>query len=236
MSKETGIIKIHNKEYKTVALRVNEFRQTHNIDLGITTELVEANDSVVIMRASIADKDGFVIGTGYAEEQRNSTMINKTSALENCETSAIGRALAACGYAGTEYASANEVENAIHQQKQPYTPQQKKAFKSFIDADDSLGLYLFSKRVEAEVYTVLFKEFISTAPMGEKGKKREEYGEFLASGEGVFFDIIKGLEDGDLSVVDENIEDCSETTVALLKSQLNAAQKKTFNEINGVGK
>ena len=119
MAKDTGKISIHGKEYKTVALRVNEIRDKLGYTVGITTEIVEANAEIVIMKASVTDKDGFVIGTGYAEEKRGSSMINKTSALENCETSAIGRALAACGYAGTEYASANEVENAIHQQNAP---------------------------------------------------------------------------------------------------------------------
>jgi hypothetical protein len=110
-----GIVNIHGKQYKTVALRVNEFRENHQ-DWGIVTEVVEADEKIVIMRAAILNEQDRIIGTGYAEEQRGSSMINKTSALENCETSAIGRALAACGYAGTEYASANEVENAIHQQ------------------------------------------------------------------------------------------------------------------------
>ena len=125
MSKE-GIVSIHGKEYKTVALRVNEFRDEFADAMGITTEIIEANDKIVIMKASIINPEGFVVGTGHAEEQRNSTMINKTSALENCETSAIGRALAACGFAGTEYASANEVENAIHQQNAPLAKISKK--------------------------------------------------------------------------------------------------------------
>jgi hypothetical protein len=111
-----GIVKIHGREYKTVAKRVQEFREEHP-DWSIVTELVNADDSMVIMKAAILDHDGRILGTGYAEENRSASQINKTSALENCETSAIGRALAACGYAGSEYASANEVQNAIEQQK-----------------------------------------------------------------------------------------------------------------------
>lgn len=125
--KET--ITIHGKEYKPVAMRVNEFRSEHP-DWGIRTELV-MNDATVIIKASVVTSEDFVIGTGYAEETRNSSQINRTSALENCETSAIGRALAACGYGGTEYASANEVENAIHQQQTQTVkidPKQKKEF------------------------------------------------------------------------------------------------------------
>jgi hypothetical protein len=52
-----GVVKIHGKEYKTVALRVAEFRQAHP-DYTISTELVEANDVLVIMKASILDNDG----------------------------------------------------------------------------------------------------------------------------------------------------------------------------------
>jgi hypothetical protein len=68
------------------------------------------------MKATISDEKGRVIATGHAEEVRASSQINKTSALENAETSAIGRALAALGMAGTEFASADEVAQAIKQQ------------------------------------------------------------------------------------------------------------------------
>ena len=111
-----GIIKIHNKEYKTVALRVTEFlaSPTHK-DWSIETDLISDGTNVV-MKSTIKDVDGRVRGTGYAEEVRGSTNINKTSAMENAETSCIGRALAAVGFGGTEYASANEVTDAIIQQ------------------------------------------------------------------------------------------------------------------------
>ena len=112
---DTGIINIHGKEYKTVALRVAEFRERHK-DWGIETDLV-SDGEMVVMRAVVRDENDRIRGTGYAEEKRGATKINSTSALENCETSAIGRALASVGLAGTEYASANEVTNAILQQK-----------------------------------------------------------------------------------------------------------------------
>lgn len=112
----SGIIKIHNKEYKTVALRVTEFlaSPTHK-DWSIETDLISDGTNVV-MKATVKDSDARVRGTGYAEEVRGSTNINKTSAMENAETSCIGRALAAVGFAGVEYASANEVTDAIIQQ------------------------------------------------------------------------------------------------------------------------
>lgn len=109
-------VKIHGKEYKTVAERVTELHKDNkNKSLSIETELVSWSDGVVIFKSTVTTGSG--VFTGYAYEKENASQINKTSALENCETSSIGRAIAAAGYSGTEYASANEVQNAIEQQK-----------------------------------------------------------------------------------------------------------------------
>lgn len=114
--KDTGVVNIHGKEYKTVAKRVDEFRKEHETNLAIITSIVDRDEETVVMKAEIIDKDGRTIATGFAEEHRAASQINKTSALENCETSAIGRALANFGLGGGEYASADEVANAIQQQ------------------------------------------------------------------------------------------------------------------------
>jgi len=111
----TGVVNIRGKEYQTVALRVQKFREAHP-EWELSTEIIEANEKFVIMQARIYNTDGKCIATGHAEEFRAASQINSTSALENAETSAIGRALAAAGWGGTEFASANEVQNAIHQQ------------------------------------------------------------------------------------------------------------------------
>lgn len=117
--KDTGIVNIHGKEYKTVAKRVDEFRKDHKTEMSIITSIIVADEKTVVMKAEISDKEGRIIATGFAEEKRDASTINKTSALENCETSAIGRALANFGLGGGEYASADEVANAINQQSQP---------------------------------------------------------------------------------------------------------------------
>lgn len=114
----TGIVNIRGKEYQTVALRVQKFREQHP-DWSIITALVSRDSETVVMLASVINDQGRIIATGHAEEFRSASQINATSALENCETSAIGRALAAAGFGGTEFASANEVQNAIHQQSNP---------------------------------------------------------------------------------------------------------------------
>ncbi len=119
-----GVIHLHGRQYKTVSLRVHEFREQHPIDEGwaITTKLVHCDAETVLFRASILDPQGREIAIGFAEEKRTARGINSTSALENCETSAIGRALAAAGYAGTEYASADELVSALNQQQQQGAP------------------------------------------------------------------------------------------------------------------
>lgn len=125
-------VKIHNKEYFTVAERIARFRENYP-DYSIITELVTDHGEVIIMKASILF-EGSVISTGFAEEVRGSTQINQTSALENCETSAVGRALAFFGLAGTEIASADEVAAAITQQreKELYT-----SFQQTTEANES---------------------------------------------------------------------------------------------------
>jgi len=104
-------IKIHNKEYTTVAERIAQMRDEH-ADWTLEAEVLSAAD-IVQIKATIRNEEGRVMGTGHAEEVRGSSNINSTSALENCETSAWGRALAACGWGGEQVASANEVSDAI---------------------------------------------------------------------------------------------------------------------------
>jgi hypothetical protein len=116
MAKDSGIVNIHGKEYQTVAYRVKNFRQAHP-DFSLLTEIVIRDADCAVMKATIADPSGRVIATGHSEEYRASSTINRTSALENAETSAIGRALAAFGMGGTEFATADEVASAISQQK-----------------------------------------------------------------------------------------------------------------------
>lgn len=109
-------IDIKGKQYASVASRVEAFR-THFPTASIETILIHDDERRVVIQAKILiDKN--IIATGYAEEIRGEGWINSTSALENAETSAIGRALSAFGLSGSEYASSNEVTNAITQQTQ----------------------------------------------------------------------------------------------------------------------
>jgi deoxycytidylate deaminase len=108
-------VAIHGKQYYTVAERVEAFRADYP-DYTIETQLIHVDDEKVIMKALIMNGEQ-LISTGYAEELRASSNINRTSAVENCESSAVGRALAFFKYAGDSLASADEVQNAIGQQE-----------------------------------------------------------------------------------------------------------------------
>lgn len=100
------------KLYSTVATRVESLRLVTGDEYGIETEILHGDEDVVRMKCTVKDRNGRVVSTGHAEEIRGSSWINETSALEACETSAIGRALAALGIHGGEFASLNEVEGA----------------------------------------------------------------------------------------------------------------------------
>ena len=68
-----------------------------------------------------------LLGSGHAYEKEGSTFINRTSYIENCETSAVGRALGMCGFGiDTSIASSEEVQNAILNQGNPQNNQHKK--------------------------------------------------------------------------------------------------------------
>jgi len=114
-----GVINIRGRSYNTVSKRVNDYRRVYGIadGWGLLTEIVSIDAERVVMRAEVMSPDGRLVAVGHAEEVRSASKINQTSALENCESSAIGRALAAAGFGGSEYASADEVQRAIQAQE-----------------------------------------------------------------------------------------------------------------------
>jgi hypothetical protein len=113
-------IKIHNNDYATVALRIGIFRRNLGTSAAISTSIVFQDDKKVIVKAEVFI-DGNLISTGLAEELRAASRINQTSALENAETSAVGRALAMLGLTNDRIASAEEVSAAIVQQDKQLT-------------------------------------------------------------------------------------------------------------------
>ena len=123
-------INIKGKEYVQVNERISYFHSQKKYDKwGIETIKIKdeicqhKKDRLVQFRAVIFDESKMIRATGHAEEYQSSSYINKTSFIENCETSAIGRALGLLGIGiDTSIASAEEVTNAITNQDQDSTP------------------------------------------------------------------------------------------------------------------
>lgn len=112
-------INIQNKPYVEVNERLKHFRSTY-IGYSLISEVVDINDTSITIKATVFDDKQNPIASGIAQEVKGSSFINKLSHVENCETSAWGRALANFGI-GIEaaVASYNEVANAKLNQTKP---------------------------------------------------------------------------------------------------------------------
>ena len=105
-------------DYVTVNTRIEKFYEKYP-DGSIQTELISLQDGMCIYKAyAYRDREDTKPCTGHAYEKENSSFINKTSYIENCETSAVGRALAMMGFEiKKSIASREEVENSKLQQE-----------------------------------------------------------------------------------------------------------------------
>lgn len=117
-----------SKEYAEVNQRIKAFRMVYP-DGFIVTDIVSMKDGIVLMKAEagifLPDGTKVVLGTGMAMEDKESSLINKTSFIENCETSAVGRALGMCGFGiDMSVASYEEVANAMKKQEQMQAPEE----------------------------------------------------------------------------------------------------------------
>lgn len=112
-------VNIKGKQYVEVNERLIYFRKKYP-NFSLTSHVLEKTDKSICIQARIENDKGVTIATGIAEEEKGSTFINKTSYVENCETSAWGRALANFGIGlESSVASAEEVGNAIANQQKP---------------------------------------------------------------------------------------------------------------------
>lgn len=123
---------IKGKDYAEVNQRIKAFRMVYPTG-PIETEMISNEDGICIFKATVRNEEGDLLATGTAYERENSTFINKTSYIENCETSAVGRALGMCGFGiDTSVASAEEIQNAIANQEKPKTKTKSKETKEIM--------------------------------------------------------------------------------------------------------
>ena len=159
---------IKGKDYAEVNQRIKAFRMVYPTGFIISDMLSNENGVCVFQtRVGYYDDNGnpVVIGVGTAYEKENSTFINKTSYIENCETSACGRALGMAGFGiDTSVASAEEVQNAINNQTpEKASPEQIERLKTLVSDIPALLKYYKLNSLEE-----------LTAEQAEKIIKRKE--------------------------------------------------------------
>lgn len=139
IQKANALIKttdVKGKEYAEVPQRVKAFRSLYPQGT-ISTEIVMIENGLCVIHA-IASADGIILGEGTAYEKEGSSYINKTSYIENCETSAVGRALGFAGFGiDVSIASYEEVMNAKKQQKKMDEDELKAELKRLLMETDS---------------------------------------------------------------------------------------------------
>jgi hypothetical protein len=192
VNKTHGVDMRGGKKYTMVKDRVEIFRKYFGTGYGIETSIEYCDDTFVRMKAVIRDleKDGMIVGSGHAEELRGSTNVNKTSALENAETGAIGRALASIGLAGGEYASANEMEAVGRKEKALKNPPAVAPFKCEVTSPEGKKTTVEAEedaRIEDLVFEG-FKEFIRDC------KTDEQLDEFISGQNTRAVDILKSSD------------------------------------------
>lgn len=107
---------IKGKEYAEVNQRIKAFRMLYPEGF-ITTDLKYLDNGMCVIHARCGVGEQ-TLGEGTAYEMESSSFINKTSYIENCETSAVGRALGMAGFGiDTSVCSADELSNALHNQE-----------------------------------------------------------------------------------------------------------------------
>ena len=114
---ESNSVDMRGGSYTEVSSRIEVFRLHFGMDYSMQSELLVDDGTRVVIKTSILNKEGVVVAVGHAEEVRGSSKVNQTSAMENCESSSWGRALANLGLHGGKIASVEEVKNAVEQQE-----------------------------------------------------------------------------------------------------------------------
>ena len=175
-------INIHGKQYVEVKERIKYFRENFK-DWSLTSEVIDLTEDRCVIKATISNEKGRVIASGIAYESKGSSYINKTSFIENCETSAWGRALANIGIGlDVAIASADEVLNAKAQDKS-----KKPKIEKLTDAKLSAMLVAIGEGKGDTVRERLCKYKISK-------KQQAKIDELLTD---------KKVENGVLSIIDE---------------------------------
>lgn len=177
-------IDVKGNPYASVAQRIKAFRMLFPTG-AIKTEIVSLENGVCVIHATVGynnegrtdgDRTEFVVlGEGTAYEKEGSSFINKTSYIENCETSAIGRALGMCGLGiDSDVASAEETQNAQLQQDalKPITAEKRKALIKTCQEDGIPESYICELYSVSEIKELTEAKFTNLVTNWDKMKAK----------------------------------------------------------------
>ena len=175
---------IKGKEYAEVNQRIKAFRMVYPQG-SIVTQMVSNENGVCVFKASVATDEGVLLGTGTAYEKEDSSFINKTSYIENCETSAVGRALGMAGFGiDVSVASAEEVANAINNQtvtqeeadnyKLTFGKHKDKTLKQVYDEDSDYIEWMVSNSKDERMLKLIQMATGINIPSEEESRQRLE--------------------------------------------------------------
>ena len=169
---------IKGKDYAEVNQRIKAFRMLFPTGM-IATDLISNENGICVIKATVGfvneNGERQILGTGIAYEKEGSTFINKTSFIENCETSAVGRALGMCGFGiDTSVASFEEVQTAIVNQdaEKPITAEQKKALNTMLKEDNISAEYICDLYGIEEIKDFTQKKYINLVNNWDKMKAK----------------------------------------------------------------
>ena len=163
-------IDIKGNEYVQVNQRIKAFRMVYPEGF-INTEMLSNENGVCVFMATVGyeDEKGIrVLGVGHAYEKEGSSFINKTSYIENCESSAVGRSLGMAGFGiDTSVASAEEVQNAIN--NQPISKKEQTVLKNMIEEKG----YKVEEIIKIPLEEVTSEQYVRAVQTIEKMKDKE---------------------------------------------------------------
>lgn len=178
VNEEMSKIDIKGNQYSQVSERIKAFRKLYPEGF-ICTDLLSNENGICIIKTTVGfvDENGErrVLGTGIAYEKEGSSFINKTSYIENCETSSCGRALGMCGLGiDSDVASAEETQNAQLQQEalKPITAEKKKALIKSCQEDGIPESYICELYGVTEIKELTEAKFVNLMSNWEKMKAK----------------------------------------------------------------
>ena len=161
---------IKEKQYAEVNQRIKAFRMVYPEGF-INNEMISNENGICVFKSTVGyeTENGIrVLGVGHAYEKEGSTFINKTSFIENAETSAAGRALGMAGFGiDTSVAPAEEVQNAIN--NQPISKKEQTVLKNMVESKGYKVEEIFPNGLELTP-----DQYIKACQTIEKMKKKGE--------------------------------------------------------------